>query len=105
MKDKRMSDKGKKNNKNNWSNRNNKKNNWSNKNNRNKKYNRFIPTQEQRVDKELIQEVSVFISISPDIPDKVICNHYGITERQLQFIKKNQQKWNIWEILEGKEVK
>ena len=90
----------------NRSNRNNKKSNWSNRSkNRNKKFNRFIPTQEQRVDKELLQEVSVFLSLSPEIDDKVICNHYGITERQLQFIKKNQQKWNIWEILEGKEVK
>ena len=88
----------------NRSNRNNKKSNWSNKRS-NKKFNRFIPTQEQRIDKELIQEVSVFISISPEIDDKVICNHYGITERQLEYIKKHQQKWDIWEILEGKEVK
>ena len=95
-----MSNKGKKNN---WSK--GKKNNWSNKNNKKNKFNRFIPTQEQRVDKELIQEVSVFLSLSPEIDDKVICNHYKITERQLQFIKKNQQKWNIWEILEEKELK
>ena len=102
MKDKRMSNKqtmtnkGKKNNKSNWSNRNK---------NRNKKFNRFIPTQEQRVDKELLQEVSVFLSLSPEIDDKVICNHYHITERQLEYIKKHKQKWDIWEILEGKEVK
>ena len=95
MKDKRMSSKGKKNNKSNWNNR----------SKGNKKFNKFIPTQEQRVDKELLQEVSVFLSLSPEIDDKVICNHYKITERQLQFIKKNQQKWNIWEILEEKELK
>ena len=97
MKDKSISAK-------NRNNRNNKKNNWSNKNNRNKKYNRFIPTQEQRVDKELLQEVSVFLSLSPDIPDETICRHYGITHRQLDYIKKHKQNWDIWEILEGKEV-
>ena len=103
MKDKQtISNKGKKNN---WSNRNNKKNNWSNRNNKNKKFNRFIPTQEQRVDKELLQEVSVFLSLSPDIDDKVICRHYHITERQLEYIKKHKQNWDIWEILEEKELK
>ena len=105
MKDKQtMSNKGKnKNKKNNWSNRNNKKSNWSNKGN--KKFNRFTPTQEQRVDKELIQEVSVFLSLSPDIPDETICRHYGITHRQLEYIKKHKQNWDIWEILEEKELK
>ena len=99
MKDKQtMSNKGKKNNKSNWSNK-------RNKNRNNKKFNRFIPTQEQRVDKELIQEVSVFLSLSPEIDDKVICNHYKITERQLQFIKQHKQNWDIWEILEEKELK
>ena len=104
MKDKCMSSKGKKNNKSNWSNRNNrnKKSNWSK---GNKKFNRFIPTQEQRVDPELIQEISVFISISPDIPDETICRHYHITERQLAYIKKHQQKWSILDSLTGKELK
>ena len=101
MKDKQtMPNKGKKSN---WSK--GKKSNWSNRNNRNKKFNHFIPTQEQRVDKELLQERSVFLSISPENDDRVICNHYGITERQLEYIKKHQQKWEIWEILEGKEVR
>ena len=85
----------------------NKKGNWNNrsKNRSNKKFNKFVPTQEQRVDKELLQEVSVFLSLSKDIPDETICRHYGITDRQLQFIKKHQQKWDIWEILEEKELK
>ena len=97
MKDKQtMPNKGKKNNKSNWS---------KGSKNRNKKFNRFIPTQEQRIDKELIQEVSVFLSLSPEIDDKVICNHYKITDRQLEYIRKHQQKWDIWEILEGKEVR
>ena len=101
MKDKRMSNKQTMPNK---GKKNNKKNNWSNKRS-NKKYNRFIPTQEQRVDKELLQEVSVFLSLSPEIVDKVICNHYHITERQLDYIKKHKQNWDIWEILEEKELK
>ena len=99
MKDKRMSNKQTMPNKGK-----NKKNNWSNKRS-NKKYNKFIPTQEQRIDSELLQEVSVFISISPEIDDKVICNHYKITERQLEYIKKHKQNWDIWEILEEKELK
>ena len=103
MKDKQtMSNKGKKNN---WSNRNNKKNNWSNRNNKNKKFNKFIPTQEQRVDKELLQEVSVFLSLSKDIPDETICRHYKITNRQLEYIKKHKQNWDILDSLTRKELK
>ena len=84
----------------------NKKSNWSNRSkNRNKKFNRFIPTQEQRVDQELLQEVSVFLSLSPGIDDRVICNHYHITERQLDYIRKHQQKWSILDSITGKEVK
>ena len=97
MKDKQtMPNKGKKNNKSNWS---------KGSKNRNKKFNRFIPTQEQRVDKELIQEVSVFLSLSPDIDDRVICNHYGITERQLDYIKKHPQKWDVLDKITRKELK
>ena len=95
MKDKQtMTNKGKKNNKSNWSNKRS-----------NKKFNRFIPTQEQRVDKELLQEVSVFLSLSPEIDDKVICNHYGITERQLEYIRKHQQKWDVLDKITRKELK
>ena len=96
MKDKRMSNKqtvSAKRKKSNWSNRSKNRN------------NRFIPTQEQRVDPELLQEVSVFLSISPDIDERVICRHYGITERQLQYIKKHKQKWDILDKITGKEVK
>ena len=88
MADKRMSNKGKKN----------------NRNNRSKKSNRFIPTQEQRVDKELLQDISVLLSIK-NVDDKTICQIYGITDRQLQYIKKHQQKWNILDKITGKEVK
>ena len=81
-----------------------KKSNWSNKRS-NKKFNKFIPTQEQRGDKELLQEVSVFLSLSKDIPDETICRHYHITERQLEYIKKHKQNWDILDSLTGKEAK
>ena len=62
---------------------------------RGKKNNRFIPKQEQRVDKELLQEVSVLLSINKDIDDRTICKMYKITDRQLQYIKDHQQNWDI----------
>ena len=65
------------------------------KNKKNNRNNRFIPTQEQRVDKELLQEVSVLLSINKDISDKTICKMYNITDRQLDYIKKHQQNWEI----------
>ena len=91
MQDKRMSNK-----------RRGKKSNWSN---RSKKNNRFIPKQEQRVDKELLQEISVLLSINKDISDKDICKLYKITDIQLQYIKDHQQKWDILDKITGKEVK
>ena len=75
------------------------------KNNSSKKNNKFIPKQEQRVDKELLQEVSVLLSINKDISDKTICKLYHITDRQLDYIKKHQQNWDIVDKLTGKEVK
>ena len=84
-----------------------KKSNWSkgNKNRNKNKINHFVPTQEQRVDPELLQEVSVFLSVNPNIDDRVICNHYKITERQLQYIKKHQQKWDVLDKITRKELK
>ena len=80
-----------------------KKNNRSNRSkNRN---NRFIPKQVDRVDKELLQEVSVLLSINKDISDKDICKLYKITDIQLQYIKDHQQKWDILDKITGKEVK
>ena len=75
------------------------------KNNRSKKNNRFIPKQVDRVDKELLQEVSVLLSINKDISDKDICKLYKITDIQLQYIKDHQQKWDILDKITGKEVK
>ena len=75
------------------------------KNNSSKKNNKFIPKQEQRVDKELLQEVSVLLSINKDISDKTICKLYKITDIQLDYIKKHQQNWDILDKITGKEVK
>ena len=75
-----------------------------NRSNRSNRSNRFIPTQEQRVDKELLQDISVLLSIK-NVDDKTICQIYGITDRQLDFIKKHQQKWDIIDKITGKEVK
>ena len=75
------------------------------KNNRSKKNNRFIPKQVDRVDKELLQEISVLLSINKDISDKDICKLYKITDRQLQYIKDHQQNWDILDKITGKEVK
>lgn len=75
------------------------------KNNRSKKSNRFIPKQVDRVDKELLQEVSVLLSINKDISDKDICKLYKITDIQLDYIKKHQQNWDILDKITGKELK
>ena len=77
----------------------------NNRSNSSKKNNRFIPKQEQRVDKELLQEVSVLLSINKDISDKDICKLYHITDIQLDYIKKHLQKWDIVDKITGKEVK
>ena len=75
------------------------------KNSSSKKNNRFIPKQVDRVDKELIQEVSVLLSINKAISDKDICKLYKITDIQLQYIKDHQQNWDILDKITGKEVK
>ena len=84
------------------------KKNFNKRRNKSKKNNRgncFIPKQVDRVDKELLQEVSVLLSINKDISDKDICKLYKITDRQLDYIKKHQQNWEILDKLTGKEVK
>ena len=77
----------------------------NNRSNSSKKNNRFIPKQVDRVDKELLQEISVLLSINKDISDKDICKLYKITDIQLQYIKDHQQNWDILDKITGKEVK
>lgn len=75
------------------------------KNNSSKKNNRFIPKQVDRVDKELLQEVSVLLSINKNIDNKTICRLYHITDNQADYIRKHQQNWDIVDKITGKEVK
>ena len=77
----------------------------NNRSNSSKKNNRFIPKQVDRLDKELLQEVSVLLSINKDISDKDICKLYKITDIQLDYIKNHKQNWEILDKLTGKEVK
>ena len=73
--------------------------------NRNNRNNRFIPSQIDRVDKELLQDISVLLDVKPDIDNATLKRLYHITDIQADYIRKHKQKWDIWEILEGKEVK
>ena len=75
------------------------------KNKKNNRNNRFIPSQIDRVDKELLQEISVLLDVKPDIDNATLKRLYHITDIQADYIRKHKQKWEIWEILEGKEVK
>ena len=75
------------------------------KNKKNNRGNRFIPSQIDRVDKELLQEISVLLDVKPDIDNATLKRLYHITDIQADYIRKHKQKWEIWEILEGKELK
>ena len=76
-----------------------------NKNRSKNRNNRFIPSQVDRVDKELLQEISVLLDVKPDIDNATLKRLYHITDIQADYIRKHKQKWEIWEILEGKELK
>ena len=77
----------------------------NNRSSRSKKNNRFIPSQIDRVDKELLQDISVLLDVKPDIDNATLKRLYHITDIQADYIRKHKQKWEIWEILEGKELK
>ena len=61
--------------------------------------NRFIPSQIDRVDKELLQEISVLLDVKHDIDNATLKKLYHITDIQADYIRKHQQKWEIWESL------
>ena len=67
----------------------------NNRSNSSKKNNRFIPKQVDRVDKELLQEVSVLLSINPNIENNTLKKLYKITDIQADFIRKHRQNWEI----------
>ena len=66
-----------------------------NKNRNNRSSNRFTPTAVERLDKEILEQISVLLSIKPDIDDSTICKMYGISRNQADYIRKNQKKWDI----------
>ena len=53
------------------------------------------PTAVERLDKEILEQISVLLSIKPDIDDSTICKMYGISRNQADYIRKNQKKWDI----------
>ena len=78
----------------------------SNRRKGNKSKKRFnTPSAVDRLDKEIVEQISVLLSIKPNIDDKTICKLYGISRNQADYIRKNQKKWDIVDSLTGKELK
>ena len=76
------------------------------KGNKNRNKNRGnTPTAVDRIDKEILEQISVLLSIKPNIDDSTICKMYGISRNQADFIRKHPQKWDLVDKLTGKEVK
>ena len=66
----------------------------NNRSNRSKK--RFnTPTAVERLDKEILEQISVLLSINQGLDDNTICKMYGISRNQADYIRKNQKKWDI----------
>ena len=64
--------------------------------NKNKSKKRFnTPTAVERLDQEILEQISVLLSINPDLDDSTICKMYGISRNQADYIRKNQKKWDI----------
>ena len=64
--------------------------------NKNKSKKRFnTPTAVERLDKEILEQISVLLSVKPDIDDSTLCKLYGISRNQADYIRKNQKKWDI----------
>ena len=53
------------------------------------------PTAVERLDKEILEQVSVLLSIKPDLDDSTICKMYGISRNQADYIRKHQHTWDI----------
>ena len=64
--------------------------------NKNKSKKRFnTPTAVERLDKEILEQISVLLSINPDLDDSTICKMYGISRNQADYIRKHQKNWDI----------
>ena len=53
------------------------------------------PTAVERLDQEILEQISVLLSINPDLDDKTICKMYGISRNQADYIRKHQKNWDI----------
>ena len=53
------------------------------------------PTAVERLDKEILEQISVLLSINPDLDDSTICKLYGISRNQADYIRKHQKNWDI----------
>ena len=53
------------------------------------------PTAVDRLDKEILEQVSVLLSVNPNIENKTLRQLYGISENQADYIRKHQKKWDI----------
>ena len=53
------------------------------------------PTAVERLDTEILEQISVLLSINPDLDDSTICKMYGISRNQADYIRKHQKNWDI----------
>ena len=65
------------------------------KNRNNRSSNRFTPTAVDRLDTEILEQISVLLSINQGLDDNTICKMYGISRNQADYIRKHQQVWDI----------
>ena len=53
------------------------------------------PTAVERLDKEILEQISVLLSIKPDIDNKTLKKLYHISENQADYIRKHQKMWDL----------
>ena len=64
--------------------------------NKNKSKKRFnTPTAVERLDQEILEQISVLLSINPDLDNKTLKKLYHISENQADYIRKHQKMWDL----------
>ena len=53
------------------------------------------PTAVDRLDKEILEQISVLLSINPDLDNKTLKKLYHISENQADYIRKHQKMWDL----------
>ena len=53
------------------------------------------PTAVDRLDKEILEQVSVLLSVNPNIENKTLRQLYGISRNQADYIRNHKKKWDI----------